>query len=191
MCGWIWQSGPLAQGDDVGEWVNLLIIVVMAVFWLIGGLAKSLTNNKKLQQQTGRGVRKGGAKAKPPARPAGRETWLQHLARKAEEIQKAAGEQLAQQRQSQVPKRPGAPRRPAVPPASAAASISAPAIAKPSPVAPAKTEHPGAKNRRVQYQRHPLIDLDEPDALRKAILHYEILGKPLSLRDPMDSTSAF
>ena len=29
----------------------------------------------------------------------------------------------------------------------------------------------------------PLIDYGDPDALRKAILQYEILGKPLALRD--------
>jgi hypothetical protein len=31
-----------------------------------------------------------------------------------------------------------------------------------------------------------LLSAEEPDELRKAILHYEILGKPLSLREPMD-----
>jgi len=29
-----------------------------------------------------------------------------------------------------------------------------------------------------------IIDYEDPDALKKAILHYEILGKPLALRDP-------
>jgi len=29
-----------------------------------------------------------------------------------------------------------------------------------------------------------IIDYGDPDALKKAILHYEILGKPLALRDP-------
>ena len=28
-----------------------------------------------------------------------------------------------------------------------------------------------------------ILDLDDPDALRRAILHYEILGKPIALRD--------
>lgn len=31
-----------------------------------------------------------------------------------------------------------------------------------------------------------LIDYADPDELRRAILHYEILGKPLSLRDPSE-----
>ena len=35
----------------------------------------------------------------------------------------------------------------------------------------------------------PLIGYDDPDALKKAILHYEILGKPIALRDPFERTS--
>ena len=29
----------------------------------------------------------------------------------------------------------------------------------------------------------PVLDFGDPDELRRAILHYEILGKPISLRD--------
>jgi len=32
----------------------------------------------------------------------------------------------------------------------------------------------------------PLLDFDDPGKLRKAILHYEILGRPLALRDPSE-----
>jgi len=31
-----------------------------------------------------------------------------------------------------------------------------------------------------------LLDYEDPEKLRRAILHYEILGKPLSLRDPSE-----
>ncbi len=36
-----------------------------------------------------------------------------------------------------------------------------------------------------------VINYDDPDALKKAILHYEILGKPLALRDPFERTSGY
>lgn len=36
-----------------------------------------------------------------------------------------------------------------------------------------------------------LIDYSDADALRRAILHYEILGKPLSLRDPSQQIADF
>ena len=35
-----------------------------------------------------------------------------------------------------------------------------------------------------KYLSEVLLDYVEPDELRMAILHYEILGRPLSLRDP-------
>ena len=35
-----------------------------------------------------------------------------------------------------------------------------------------------------KYLSEVLLDYADPDELRMAILHYEILGRPLSLRDP-------
>jgi hypothetical protein len=37
---------------------------------------------------------------------------------------------------------------------------------------------------QTKYLNDILSDYDDPEKLRRAILHYEILGKPLSLRDP-------
>jgi hypothetical protein len=37
---------------------------------------------------------------------------------------------------------------------------------------------------RAKYLSEILSDYDDPEKLRRAILHYEILGKPLSLREP-------
>ncbi len=36
-----------------------------------------------------------------------------------------------------------------------------------------------------------IIDYEDPDALKRAVLHYEILGKPLALRDPFEPTSSY
>jgi hypothetical protein len=36
-----------------------------------------------------------------------------------------------------------------------------------------------------------VIDYGDPDALKKVVLHYEILGRPLALRDTPDETSVF
>ena len=41
------------------------------------------------------------------------------------------------------------------------------------------------------YEPGVIIDYSDPEALRKAILHYEILGKPLALRDTSDETATF
>jgi len=37
----------------------------------------------------------------------------------------------------------------------------------------------------------PLVDYNDVDALKRAILHYEILGKPLAFRDPFERISPF
>jgi hypothetical protein len=39
---------------------------------------------------------------------------------------------------------------------------------------------------RAKYLSEILSDYDDTEKLRRAILHYEILGKPLSLRDPSE-----
>jgi hypothetical protein len=39
---------------------------------------------------------------------------------------------------------------------------------------------------RAKYLSEILSDYENPESLRRAILHYEILGKPLSLRDPSE-----
>jgi hypothetical protein len=48
-------------------------------------------------------------------------------------------------------------------------------LARPARLAPA------------EYLSELGLDFADPDELRRAILHYEILGKPLSLRDPSAS----
>jgi len=41
-----------------------------------------------------------------------------------------------------------------------------------------------AKTPQAKYLAEALLDYADPDEIRRAILHYEILGKPLSLRPP-------
>lgn len=49
-----------------------------------------------------------------------------------------------------------------------------------------KYAHISAEKPAVESPLQALLDLDyaDPEELRRAILHYEILGKPLSLREP-------
>ncbi len=190
MCHWILGLFVLGQGDDVGEWVNILIIVVMAIFWVIGGLVKSLT--AKDRKQGGKRVLK---QPSPPARTPGqkRETLLQQLARKAEEFQAAAAEQARKmERQAQgkiAPKAkppqnsPHRPRKPRLQPQQSN-PVEEPVSITPELDAPLVGSSEVGK--RQEYKTSTVIDLTDPDKLRQAILHYEILGKPLSLREPFD-----
>jgi hypothetical protein len=62
--------------------------------------------------------------------------------------------------------------------------------------APTETLEPGKVQLKTQrepagFESTALIDYSDSDALKKAILHYEILGKPLALRDESERSSTF
>ncbi len=228
-----------AQGPNFEDWGDLLVIAVMAILWLVGGLAKVITSRKKAGQQ---GPREGAAQ--PQRR---RESWQERLARKAEEMQRAAearsgqanrkapassrptgkitvrqgprGESVmvyerptaepvadreqeaARQREAQAAvsaARQQTVRPPAVEPgievpvrepmiASMATVMSEP----PEPLGPGigRPEMPGEP--AGHYHPATIIDYTDPDALQKAVLHYEILGKPLAFREPAEESGSF
>ena len=232
----IWQCSLLAQADDASEWMNILFIVVVAVFWAIGGVVKAAgAGRTKRQRQNKLSSEKDAPR---------RETWLQQLARKAEEIQRAVENQGKPQPQRDQHRQPQA--KPAKPPAGQVTVRTNPAgqsvlvyerqarsadaqwqeqqtpkrreripasRIRPQTVqetrqrpTPSRPEIPAAspisKTRRslgsVPEQAMPavkvttpLVDYSDVDALKRAILHYEILGRPLSLRDPFERMSGF
>jgi hypothetical protein len=237
------QLGLLAQGSDSDNWTNLLILLVMGAIWLVGALAKTLSNKRPAQ-----GNRQGDPSGQPP-RP--RETWQERLARKVEEIQRTAetrsdemarrleqktglpaggtqppraptpggkvvvrqgprGESIMVYERSEPqpaappepqPPRPrparrpqaGTARTPANEPLSPHVKIAGPVkpVMAPLPsvtLEPAELPQPGLVKKtpaRAAPDPEPqaILDYDDPDALRRAILHYEILGKPLAFRD--------
>jgi len=61
---------------------------------------------------------------------------------------------------------------------------------------PPKPLEPGEAPREptsepTGFEVDAVIDYSDPDALKKAILQYEILGRPMALRDTTDQTSQF
>ena len=247
MSSFIAQLCATAQIDS-DQWVNFLILAILAVLWLFGTLLKAATKRKPPQDQQG-----GLARVQ-------RETWQVRLARKAEEWQRAlegqSGEPGERVRQRMAEKA-GAEGRVKQPPpgkitvrsgrggesvlvyeragpagdstreqhaarqreakeAVAAAGRKAtmspaeprPESVEPGPKPPAEeladvTPHlpgplePGAEGPKTPpavvagYDPASIIDSADPDALRKAILHYEILGKPIALRDPSEQSTTF
>ncbi len=243
----------LAQGGGE-EWVNILFIVVVAVFWAIGGLVKAAGAKKNAPQKRpeDRGT--------PPDRQK-QETWKQRLARKAQEFQRAAEEhvrKIEKQAQSHAeserrpdhdpsgrgrvtvrsgrggesilvyePEQENRRERPERKHATTARSREArqrvarrgdaephrpkrgrqldrpetePTLSatQPAPLGPRERPQPPQidQSRPKQalgkgYTASSLIDYSDADALRRAILQYEILGKPLSLRDPFERMSGF
>jgi len=216
----ILQLTLLAQ-DEANGWMNILFIVVVAVFWVIGGLVK-VASNKSHEQGASR-----------PSDGSKRETWLQQLTKKAQDIQRAMEREGSKEQphpsyrpqehpieasrppegrvavhtdrggsSASVYERQG-PQRPAE-------KIQQPARAKAGPKATFQAERqiaaeslnfPMAPQQPMRtpvraatttapadHAFPPIIDYTDPDALEKAILQYEILGKPMALRDPFEGT---
>jgi len=197
MSEWLPTWLVLGQNDDVGEWINILVFIVLGLFWLIGGLVKNLTP-KKDRRQGGKAVSKT-ARPSPPARNRNlghdRETWGQRLARKAEKIQAAAAErarEIERQVQGQPARSKTGPRR-VLKPTDRPPTQEEGTAAQPGPEEPAELVPDLAMPLKVanmarteDQQPAVTIDLTDPKLLREAILHYEILGKPLALREPFE-----
>lgn len=202
------QLDLLAQRPAIDG--DLLILIVMAILWVVGGLAKVLMAKKGPAQQPRR--QQEGLSSKPPAQ---RESWPQRLARKVREIQEAAQterrtpEQQTHARDAathpagtiairenpkgesvMVYKRPApqpirkAVRRREAPEVGAAAE-------PPRPLEPLAISSESQTSSVADASTLTDLSLSDPDTLRNAILHYEILGKPLALRDSTDEASRF
>jgi hypothetical protein len=104
----IGQFDVLAQGPDLEGWLDFLVILVMAALWAIGGLIKAASRkNAQRREQEG-----------PVKQP--RPSWQERLARKAEEMQRAAeakGREAAERVRRLQEQAAGSAGRPARPPA--------------------------------------------------------------------------
>ena len=190
------------------DWSNIIFIVFLAIFWAVGGIlkAKKKAQNKKADAQ-GLGPKPGskpaeGTKAKPKG------PFQQIRAAIEAELQKQRElQQQAQQARRKVVRPQPAVRKIAIKPKrstgihtiepmeetrlpSAIAEVQ-PKLEKLPEYTTKTVQSVGAKRigtaAQVPQTRHLaeiLTDYSDPDELKRAILHYEILGRPLSLRDP-------
>lgn len=232
------QSDLLAQ--DLDQWGDILVLVVMAILWLAGGLAKVITARKGAPQDRQQ-------KTETKKKTDRRETWQERLARRAQEFQRAAEakardlEQAATGTTQKTPHKKSAPppqppagkirirhgasgdsviiyEHPSLQPAmdrnmdaarhdevQRAVVLASEQIVKPQPpkfmtepltkiLSPSQkpaTVAAAAAEQAAGFHPDDLIDYSDPDALKKAVLHCEILGKPLGLREPTEGTSPF
>lgn len=221
MTEWMLQSGLLAQREDFGQWVNILVIAIFVVVTVIGGLVKN-AEAKKRQQQSG-------SRATPqrPSQDSPRETWQQRLIRRAEKVQQAIEAKYEDAMQAR-PQQAGTPDRTQRHGAPTAYEKDRPASGTRHEAARQRQARDAvASARRVEAKRTltaqrgrpsgaampaaraeapiyadsashapaetaggltpPMLDYSDPEALKKAILQLEILGKPLALREPFES----
>lgn len=193
------QPNLLAQGDDAEKWMNILILVVLAAFWAIANLVrtKKLQQDREQEQSSGRPARK-------PSTPVSalRKAFMEQLARPAAPVRyrpQARQRPPTAVRPHPVMEEP-TPKKEEPEPTPAAAPLEksklpslatalGPGLEQPpdmagKPVEGLQAGYGPAATHEVEYEPafEFLLDYEDPDQLRRAILHYEILGKPLSLR---------
>ncbi len=178
--------------------MNILVVVVMAAIWIVGGIIKATKTKSGDEPQPGRA-----ASRKPPAhgrggrqqmpgraqRPAGPPQRPEQLLGSPQkrtmlaDLREAARNFAAEAEQAFQPQTTKPAPEPALKP-----QIQPEATPLVEPVvAPIKgladRQAAAAEMPPTQHLSDLLSDYADPDKLRKAILHYEILGPPLSLRD--------
>jgi hypothetical protein len=162
------QTVLAARGDDAEGWINTLVVVLLVVFWAIGGILKARAKKTEAEDEDEYGEEP----LEPAARPStakpvykARGVVVQHP--QPQRIRAGAKKIEARQAKPSVAVRKGRG------PKAAVAKVTGEWAKKPV----SAPEEPVIE---------PLLSAEEPDELKKAILHYEILGKPLSLREPVD-----
>jgi len=198
-----WQHIILAA-RDTEEWMNILFFVAIAAFYAIGSVLKARASKsakqKKAAEQQGvkpiekTPVRPTVKKAPPPAtvkKPAYPQPPRRPVARPRPPVQKSGVKKVeAMLRGLKKAKVPPAVPRPELLPSVRPLQSELEGL----PELPKKTVEPldvarlglaaQKKEKEPVIIEEPLLALDDPDALRRAILYYEILGKPVSMRRP-------
>lgn len=173
---------PAARNNGA-EWMQILVIVVVAVIYALGSILKAKANKAKQEEKqlAGKPARKPpeATRRLQPRRPAGPAPSREYRP------------------QVQPPRRKVARPQPAVEfPAKKEEAILPPTLEPlaepklPPSVLPKELRDKQlavfAETAQPEAAIEPLLAYADTDELKRAILYYEILGKPLSLRAPSE-----
>ena len=150
----------IARNED-GGWMQLLVFVVMAVIWAIGGILKAKKNKESMDQERQLSGKRPRPQPQRAAVDANKITQLSVLMQKP-------GRLIQNQKQAKLFDVVEQDQE-------VAESVRELSLKS----KPLKTTFKRAQTEQIVED---LVKLEGPDDLRSAILHYEILGKPLSLR---------
>jgi hypothetical protein len=162
---------------DTG-WMQILVFVILSVFYAVGSIVKARANKTapKGKEQIPR---------KPTRKPPESAIELQLL----KQFRRLARPTPRSQPRPQVAKPQVQPRLEELPEFTAEMALAIPPTVK-KDVRLSSVEAPEVMRVAMpveipqeKYLSEILSDYDDTEKLRRAILHYEILGKPLSLRE--------
>ncbi len=195
------------RSDDAEGWMNILFVVVVAAFWLVGGIVKAKA--KKAENQDKEQLPRKPAR-KPPAPGRGApQQLLKRRDRPVGPVQLREHRPGIQQPRTKLADLRAAARRFTAEVEQAARFQAIEPTPEPELSLPEQQIQPDlqelpqftskaveqledeqvparAKMAHAEYLSGLLSDYADPDELRRAILHYEILGRPLSLREPSE-----
>jgi len=176
-----------ARNEDVENWMNILLVVIIAVFWALGGLLKARARNAKEESEEPQSDKP--VRSRPKTSTNLRKEFFKQLG-----FSHPAGQDSRQYRRQieQLRRRITRPRPTSLSMETEKKPISVPSKEERSkltsePVIELKDKDVVAIHQETPgdaFTAKSLLDYTDPDELRRAILHYEILGKPLSLREP-------
>ena len=183
-------------GEDGTAWIQLLVFIIVGVFVLLRNVmrARSAKQGNALQQG-GKGVGQPTARRREMARPVEEQRGISQLGARSSDWLKKYIEQALQAEQAMVTPGPaaGAPKvqqkkpveLPIVGPAGPRQMTSRLQEASTVKTVDGYISKADAKTAPVEvmYLSELLDEYGDTDKLRRAILHYEILGRPLALRE--------
>jgi len=213
-----------ARDKDVESWTNILFIMALAAFYVIGSILKARANKQQKLEQEEPG-RRPPEESTQRAPRAFKQTPYQQAQRRVGHAPKIQPSPQVAKPQAQPPRRKIVRPQPAgrkssikteqaielptlealetpkvSPPISQLQvdleelpEFTVETVKKDIRLSSVAVEALGAKRigiagetPQTKYLAEILLDYDDPEKLRRAILHYEILGKPLSLRGPSE-----
>ena len=196
-----------SDSEDTG-WMQMLVFIVLAAFYVIGSILKARANKQqKLEQEepgrrpleSTRGAPKPLAKTlyRQAQRPVGHAPKSQPSPQQVQPSRRKIVRPQPAGRKSSI-KTEQAIRLEAIePPEALKVSLSGPQVQADLEELPeftvetveklkAKPSGFPVEKLQARYLPEILSDYDDPEKLRRAILHYEILGKPMALRGPSE-----
>jgi hypothetical protein len=198
----------LARNGDGGSWTNILFIVGLAIFWAVSGILKATKANKAKQKGKEQLTRKPVFKTSDRARVGKPESFQKTAYKQMQHPPGRTPYRGEPKPQIQPPRRKIVRSQPAVQklaikkapvvPIETIEMVEEPGLPQVQPEIQELPEYTSktvkgleamrvrtpAEIDRTKYLAELLSDYTDPEGLRRAILHYEILGRPLSLRDP-------
>ena len=159
-------QGP--DGEESSGWMQLLVFIILAVFWAIGGIMKARAAKSQEEKQ----------KQQTPPRPPRQRPSL-------ERILDAQPEKRPMQAKAVKMARKPVPEKVFGLQVEEIAAVQAADYAPSRPKVGAKKKAPLAEEKAeaaIMTLEEPQIQIGTTDQLRAAIIHYEIFGKCIALR---------